>query len=88
MTVTAAFQGDEGRDGLALDIVGTAHHGGFGDLGMGHQRGLDLHGGEAVAADVEHVVDPAHHPDVSVLVHAGAVSGEVDAGNVGPVLLT
>ena len=36
---------------------------------------------------VDYVVDAAHHPVVAVFIFAGAVAGEVHAGNVGPVLL-
>ena len=64
---------------------GTADDGGFGDLGVGDERGLDLHGAEAVAADVDDVVDAAHEPVVAVGVAARAVAGEVAAGDLGPV---
>jgi hypothetical protein len=45
-----------------------------------HQGGLDLGGAEAVAGDVEHVVDAPGDPVVAVLVAARAVAGEVVAG--------
>src|SRR5260221_12481654 len=54
---------------------------------MRDQGALHLHGAEAVTADVEHVVDAAHDPEVSVFIFAGAVSGEIHAGNLGPVIL-
>src|SRR5262249_12617110 len=37
--------------------------------------------------DVEHVINAAHDPVVTVFVFAGAVAGEVHAGNLRPVLL-
>jgi hypothetical protein len=45
-----------------------------------HQRALDLGGAQAVAGDVEHVIDAAGDPVVAILVAAGAVAGEVLAG--------
>ena len=83
--LVAALERDEGGDGLALEVVGAADDGGFGDLGMGDERRLDFHGAEAVAADVDDVVDAAHEPEVAVGVHARAVAGEVAAGDVGPI---
>ena len=83
--LVAAFERDEGGDGLAFEIVGAADDGGFGDLGMGDQGGLDFHGAEAVAADVDDVVDAAHEPEVAVGVLARAVAGEVAAGDIGPI---
>ena len=44
------------------------------------QRALDLGGADAVAGDVDHVVDAAGDPVVAVLVAAAAVAGEVLAG--------
>src|SRR5437879_7788925 len=52
---------------------------------MAHQGGLDLHRADPVAGDVDHVVDAAHEPEAAVLVDPGAVSGEVLAGDLGPV---
>ena len=52
---------------------------------MGDEGGLDFHGAEAVAADVDDVVDAAHEPEVAVFVAAGAVAGEVGAGDLGEV---
>ena len=63
----------------------TADYGGFGDLGMGDERGLDFHGAEAMAADVDDVVDAAHEPEVAVGIAARAVAGEVAAGNFAPI---
>ena len=70
---------DEGEHRLALDLVRAADHRGLGDARMRDQRALDLHRAEAVAGDVQHVVDAAHDPEVAVLVAARAVAGEVEA---------
>ena len=56
-----------------------ADHGGFGDARMRDQRGFDLHRAEAMAGDVQHVVDAAHDPVVAVGIAVGAVAGDVVA---------
>ena len=66
---------------LALELVGTADHGGLGHRRVADQRALDFHRADAVARDVHHVVDAAHHPEVAVLVAPRAVAGEVHAGD-------
>ena len=48
---------------------------------------LDLHRADAVAGDVQHVVDAAEQPVVALVVALGAVAGEVAAGEPAPVLL-
>jgi hypothetical protein len=75
-------QDDVGHHGLAGVGVGGADHSGLGDVGVGDQGRLDLGGGEPVSGDVHHVVDPAEHPDVAVLVLLRAVTGEVVASSV------
>src|SRR5271157_6214619 len=52
---------------------------------MSDQGRLDLHGAEAMAANVDDVIHPAHEPEVAVGVLAGAVSGEVAALDVAPI---
>ena len=76
----AGVQGDEGVDRLALDLVRIADDRGFGDLGVRDQRAFDLRGADAVAGDVDHVVDAAGDPVIAVLVAAAAVAGEIKAG--------
>ena len=49
---------------------------------MAHQGALDLHRAQAVAAHIDHVIDPAHHPEVAVPIPAGAVAGEIEVGAV------
>jgi len=52
-----------GVDPLALDVVRIADDGRLGDLRVGDQRALDLGGAEAMAGDVDHIVDPAGDPE-------------------------
>src|SRR5438128_2721243 len=54
---------------------------------MRDERALDLGGAEAVAGDVEHVVNAADDPEISVLVAARAVAGEIHAFEIAPVRL-
>jgi hypothetical protein len=64
---------------LAFDLVGEAHHGSFGDVCVLHQRRLDLGGAEAMAGDVDDVVDPTGDPVVPVAVSLGSITREVAA---------
>src|SRR5712671_1837010 len=66
-----------GVDALALDVVRIADDGRLGDLRVGDQRALDLGGAEAVAGDVDHIVDPAGDPIEAVGVAARSVTGEI-----------
>ena len=68
---------DEHHQRLALELVGPADGRGFGDRRVRDERALDLGGADAVAGDVEHVVDAADDPEVAVFVAARAVAGEV-----------
>jgi len=40
-----------------------------------------------MAAHVHHIVDAAQHPEISLLIAAGRIAGEVCAGNTAPILL-
>ena len=77
--VDAALERDEDDHALALEFVRPTDGGGFRDLGVTNERALDLRGAETMAGDVEHVVDPAHDPEITVLVPARAVAGEIAA---------
>src|SRR5690606_18436300 len=75
---TRLLQHDEGDHRFAGEVIGAADDRGFGhEAGIGDQRRLDFHGAEAVAGDVQYVVDAAHDADVAVLVIGRAVAGEV-----------
>ena len=75
----AGDQRDVAIDALALDVVRIADHRRLGDERVADQGALDLGGAEPVAGDVEHVVDPAGDPVITVLVAAAAVAGEIFA---------
>ena len=77
MAFTPCLTRDEADDGLALQLVGPPDDRGLGDGRVRDERALDFRRAEPVAGDVEHVVDAAHDPEVSVLVAARAVAGEV-----------
>ena len=86
--VHAFLERDERGDRLALDLVRAADDRGFGDARMIDERALDFHRADAMAGDVQHVVDAAEQPEVAVVVALRAVAGEVDAGApLAPVLL-
>src|SRR6185312_7717888 len=76
------FERHEGCNRLPLHIVRTPDHCCFCDLGVRDQSRLDLHRTQPVSADVDNVIDAAHKPEVAVGVHACAVAGEIDSGNV------
>ena len=76
----AGVQGYEGVDGLALNVVRKAHDRRFRDLRMRDQRAFDLRGADAMARDVDDIVDAAGDPVIAVLVAAAAVAGEIEAG--------
>ena len=71
VALEVALERHEGRDRLARVLVGLADHRGLGDLRVRDDRGLDLGRREAVAGDVDHVVDAADDPEVAVLVAGG-----------------
>src|SRR3546814_14297533 len=75
----AGHQGYVGVDALALDVVRETDHRGLGHLWVQHQRAFHLGGADAVAADVDHVVDAASNPVVAVGVAAAAVAAEGQA---------
>src|ERR1051325_11038390 len=83
--VDAAFDRHEGDEGLAFQGIGPAHDGGFGDLGMAEEGALDFRGADAMAGDIEHVVNPADDPEITVFVLPAAVAGEVAAGHFAPI---
>src|ERR1044071_10114749 len=66
-----------GVDPLPLDVVRIANDRSLGDLWMRDERALDLGGAEAVAGDIDDIVDPAGDPVEPVSVAARAVTGDV-----------
>ena len=74
------LEGDIGPDALALDVVRKADDRSLGDGVVAHEGALDLGGAQAMAGDVDHVVDAARDPVVAVGVAAAAVAREILAG--------
>ena len=62
-----------------LMSCGTADDGGFGDFRMRDQSALDFGRAEAMAGDIDDVVDAADDPKIAVVIAAAAVAGEVAA---------
>ena len=81
--VKARSQGDEGRDGLALQLMRLAYHGGLGHSGMVDQRAFHFHRADAMAGDVEHVVHSPEDPVVTILIALHAVAVPVHEREVG-----
>ena len=57
---------DEGHDLLALHLIGHADHGGFGNAGLGDQRGFDLRRPDTPATDLQGVVRAAVDVPVAI----------------------
>src|SRR5262249_17710355 len=55
---------------------------------MTDKRAFYFRCAESVPGNVEDVIDSANDPEITVFVAAGAVSGEIVAFNLAPVLLT
>jgi hypothetical protein len=72
-----SVQNDVGEHRLTLDFMLSADHGRFGDTRMRNQGRLDFHRAQAVAGDVQHVVDAAHDPIIAVGVAVRRISGHV-----------
>ena len=75
----ARLQHDEPERHLPAQLVGDADHGALGDVGVRRDDLLHRAGREAVAGDVDDVVDAPHHEQVAVLVDVAAVAGQVVA---------
>jgi hypothetical protein len=75
----AAAQDAVGPDHVAAHLVRHADHRRLGHGGMADQRALHLGRAQAVAADLDHVVDAADDPVVAVVVLARRVAGQVPA---------
>ena len=73
-------KGDKGINGLTFDRVRHTDHGRFVDMGVRDQSRFDLRGTQAMAGDIDHVVEPPHDPVIAVLVTAGPVASIVAAG--------
>mmetsp|Transcript_64432 Transcript_64432/g.172548 ORF Transcript_64432/g.172548 Transcript_64432/m.172548 type:complete len:418 (-) Transcript_64432:908-2161(-) len=83
----AVLEHHEAVHRLPLDLVRHAHHGGLGHALVHPQRALHLGGADAVAGQVDHVVDPAREPEVALAVTPAPVPGHVVAVRKQPVVL-
>jgi hypothetical protein len=54
---------------------------------MADQRAFDFDRAEPVTGHVQHVVDAAHDPVISVGVLPGVVAGQIDVRHLAPILL-
>src|SRR5262249_28949220 len=77
--VDAGLEHREADRDRAFELVGNADDRAFGDVVVAGDDLFQLAGGEAMAGDVDHVVDPAHPIDVAVLVEIPSVGGQVVA---------
>src|SRR3984885_13301222 len=60
---------------LAPLVVGHADDGGLADVRVGHQRVLQLHGGDPLAAGLDHVLGPVGQRDEAERVDGADVAG-------------
>jgi hypothetical protein len=67
---------------LALQLVGDADDGAFGDVRDGRQDLLHAAGRQPVAGDVDDVVGARHDEEVAVLVHVAGIGRLVVAGEL------
>ena len=79
MALAPAAQLDEGGGHLDVACVRRADDLHDLDGGMPEQERLDLGGGDVLAADLEHVLQPADEGDAAVLVDAAEVARVVPA---------
>src|SRR6186997_2348398 len=72
---------------LALQIIWASYGCGLGNLGMTDEGTLDFNRTQTVPRYVDHVVDAAHDPVITVRITTRIVAGQVFAGDLGPILL-
>src|SRR5690606_30438690 len=67
----------ECRYSLAFQVIGLSDDGGFGDGVVRNERRFYLGRSEPMAADVYHVIDTSHYPQIAALIAACAVAREI-----------
>ena len=72
------LEGDESRDRLALDVVRPSYDRRFGNIRIVDERAFDLHRPDAMARDVQNVVDAPENPKIAIGISLGAVSWKID----------
>lgn len=73
------FQGHEAGDCLAFEIMRATDNGGLRDGWVSDEGGFDFRGSEAVAGDVEHIIEATDDPEVALFIAACAVASSVDS---------
>src|SRR5262245_54636417 len=87
LCLVAGSQSDKRDYTLALHFVGSPNDSSLRNRRMADQRTLYLHGSDTMAGYVDHVVNPTHDPQVTILIAASSVAGEIHSRNLAPVLL-
>src|SRR5262249_13076756 len=59
---------------------------GFGDGRVADKRTLHFHRSDTMARNIDHIVDAAHDPEITVFIAPGAIAREIHSGNLTPVL--
>src|SRR5690349_21349557 len=83
--LVALLENDEDFYMLALDLIRFADGGGFSDGGVADQAGLDLHRTQAVAADLDDVINTTLYAEVAHAIFSSGITGEVDAFDSVPI---
>src|ERR1044072_8387008 len=82
-----SFERHESHHRRSLHIVRTRDHSALRNRRVRHERALNLRCSESMSAYINNIIDPAHYPKIAVPIAARAVSREIDAFNLRPVLL-
>ena len=70
---------DIGENGFALDLVRLTDDRRLGHARVRDERGFDFHRAQAMARDIQDIIDPTHDPVIAVLVALRAVARDVKA---------
>src|SRR5215468_2254148 len=87
LRLVAGRKRHECHDALTAQLIRPADYRGLGDRWMTYQRALDLHGSDPMTGDIDHAVDTSHDPEITIFIPPCAVTGEVHAWDLAPVLL-
>lgn len=77
--VDAVFQGDEGVDRLAGQLIIDAHHGGFGHSVVFNEGGFDFCRRQAMSRDVNDIIHTSSDPIVSFVITTSTIAGELSS---------
>ena len=75
--LVAILERHKGVDGLAGELVGNADNSSLGNGVVLDESGLDLGRRQAVAADVDDIVDTSTDPVKALVVTSSAITGEL-----------